>query len=619
MIEISVQNLSKKYFAHPVLAGLSMEIKTGEKIGLLGENGCGKTTLFRIIIGEETKDDGDVFLRKNLKLGVLPQVLPDYGTKGVDEVLYGGFSFVLALKERMRIMAKQMENSFDHRLLSQYGEIQSQYEGLGGYEIEEKISKIRKGLWIDDALYEKNYEVLSGGEKRRILLARILLSEPEVLLLDEPTNHLDISLVEWLEQYLEDFAGAALIISHDRYFLDRTVSKIYEIKDQKIETYAGNYSAYLVERKNRYENQMKAYQQKKNKIEQLEQAAKRYRTWGAQADNPALFKKARAVETRLEKMGEAVKPILGKKTLKGNFKDGKRGGKETLRLRNFNLSIGGKNLIENGNITLQYGRKTALIGANGCGKTSFLLKMLSSAQVDGLQVGAGVSFGYIPQDIAFSPKLDLLSIFRNRHPMGEGEARNYLAHFGFQKETVFKRSETLSGGEKMRLLLAMLMRESVNFLVLDEPTNHIDIATREILEQALQDFKGSVLFVSHDRYFLHLLADEVLEIENQSLRHYPFSYSYYREKRKEDMASSLLEKRPKTKEKKKMPKEPSASVETQKKSLTSQIEATEKQIASIDQAMVQNAKDAEKLYALFLEKESLEKALESLLEKWYLL
>lgn len=543
MIDIAINNMSKAYYSKALFEEISLEVKSGERIGLLGDNGVGKTTLFKIITEVEPYNSGDLFIRKDLKIGLLQQTPPAYDHATVIDVLMEAFSELMTLKEKMRNlenkMSKESENINIH--LEAFGKIQEIYEINGGYGIEEKLSKITKGMDINEEMQKKKYNVLSGGEKNRVMLAKILLEAPDTLLLDEPTNHLDIETSEWLEEYLKVYEGSALIISHDRYFLDQVVNKIYEINNGQLDTYFGNYSYYLEERELRYEQALRHYNAQQRKVKQMEKAATRMRDWASRADNEAMYVRAKAMERRIEKTDLLDQPKKDKINFSITFDANRRSGKEVVRAENYQLKILDQVLVDKVDFTLIYGERAALIGNNGTGKSTLIKDILKAAdtEVQGLTVNPSAKIGYLQQDITFeSSDMSILDVFKSYMPGLDGEIRSYLARFEFPGEAVFASVGSLSGGEKVRLKLAILMKQDINFLVLDEPTNHIDIKTRKVLEEALETFKGTILYVSHDRYFLDQFSDRIMAIHNQRLTSYFGNYGYY--KRKKEMNESKV-------------------------------------------------------------------------------
>ncbi len=530
MIDILINSIDKTYFGNPVFTDVSLELKEGERVGLLGDNGTGKTTIFRMIAGEEKPDHGEISIRNGAKIGYFRQQAVNYGAQTVLGVLYEAFKELTSLQKEMEKLQNELEHGMNlEQNVQKLGVLQNKYEALNGYDTEEKLSKIKVGMKLEELL-EQEYATLSGGEQMRVALAKLLLESPDILLLDEPTNHLDIDTLQWLEGYLKVYKGSVLIISHDRYFLDQVMQKAYEIKGGKTDVYYGNYSSYLEERKERYENQLKYYDVQQKKRKQLEDAAAQMRIWAKQADNEKLFKRAKAMEKRLDTMEKIDRPIEDTNHMRLSFGNDSKNVKWMLRILDYTVSIGERILVDKGELQIRAGERIGLIGANGCGKTTFIKSLMDS---EALNPSARV--GYLEQNITFeTPGDTVINTLRHYHPMDETSLRRTLAAYEFRSEDVFKRIENLSGGECVRLMLCILVLSKVNFLMLDEPTNHIDIKTKEVLEQALLDFDGTILFISHDRYFLNKLADRIVEIRDQKLLSYVGNYEYYKREREKE-------------------------------------------------------------------------------------
>lgn len=642
MVDIALQDIRKVYFSEPVLESVTMELQARERIGLLGNNGSGKTTLFKIILGEETIESGQVFLRKGLTIGVLRQQPPSYGQSTVREVMESSYEDLIEMSARIKTMTKAMEEDMNKGLepdfMNEYGELTLEYELRGGYEKEHELMKISRGMNLVQLLNRK-YASLSGGEKIRVELGKLLLSEPDVMLLDEPTNHLDLSMCSWLEEFLKTYKGSVLIISHDRFFLDRVVTKIYAIEDKRASVYMGNYSFYVVERQARYEQAMKVYEQQEKKVKQLEEASKRMRLWASQADNEAMYKRAKAMERRIERMERANKPKLDNRGTEMSFDSGERAGKHVLRMENYTLAIQDKCLFRDGNMLVDYGEHVAIIGNNGTGKSTLLRQLLKECDLEegvyyphpiettqqAIRINPRARIGYLEQDIMFeNMKRSVLEYMYEILKKPEHDVRRYLGRFGFYTEDIHKKLEVLSGGEKVRLLLATLMHYEVNVLIMDEPTNHIDIKTKELLETALSDFEGTLITVSHDRYFLDQLFDTIYEIANQQLIRYEGNYSaYIEEKQREE--KQMLNKEPEPRQKnvvhnKKpmdniIPKERRINPQKVEK-MEEEIEGLEKQIEAVRRALNAAVTDYETIQTLMQEEEDLNTKLEQLMERY---
>lgn len=533
MIEISLNNVKKTYGFKNILNGLSIEIKTGEKVSIIGENGCGKSTILNIISKLENVDSGLVTTRKGSIICYLnqqPEII--YNNKIVKDILYDSSKEILEIGNTLKKYEEKMtENPEDISIITKYLNTQEKFINIGGYEINTLIEKISHGLNID-YLINNNFSELSGGEQKRVMLASIIINKPTIMLLDEPTNHLDITTLEWLEDYLIKYNGTLVVVSHDRYFLDKVTNKTILIENGKGIVFNGNYSKYLEENELRVEREFKDYkdQQKliiamKKKIKQLEEYGKL-----AYPGGEPFFKRAENIRKRLEKIELKDKPII-KKELPINFSYEKRSGKDALVINKYDLNINDKNLIKNINININYGDKVCLIGNNGCGKTT-LIKRIINFTDNNIKIGSNVKIGYIPQQIIFEKDETVLEYAHKYFYGEESHLRSALSKFYFCGENVFKKTSKLSGGEKVRLKLFALIQDKCNFIILDEPTNHIDIFTKETLEEALKDFTGTLLFVSHDRFFINKLANKILYINDNKITEYIGNYNYFIEQKK---------------------------------------------------------------------------------------
>lgn len=534
MIEIGMNQIVKNFGFKNVLNGADLEIMTGERVGLVGRNGTGKSTLFKVIAGEENVNAGTVSIRRGATVGYLEQIpnLPPTQTT-VREVLWETFSRQLRLEEQMHALEEGMAAEADpdrlQEQMEEYARLQSEFAALDGYSMEEDMARIVNGFSLTELL-DRPFRVLSGGQKTVVKLACTVLRQPDILLLDEPTNHLDIRTLEWFESFLAKYRGTVVIISHDRYFLDRVVTKTVVLEDGVCTAFHGNYSFAMREQERLMLLEFEQYKNQQKKIEAMKAAIKRFREWGAQGDNPKFFKKANELEKRLEKLELIDRPLLEKPKIALSF-SGSRTGREVLRLENYGLAPGGLPLLDGVNLTLFERERVCLMGDNGTGKTSLLLTVLGQSRdfTGDIVVTPGAKIGYIPQEIRFDHAGDtLLDAFRREYPSTEGEARNILAKSFFCGDAVYKRASSLSGGEKVLLKLTVLIQNEVNFLILDEPTNHIDIETREVLEDALLDFRGTILFVSHDRYFINKLANRILEIRDGGIDSFYGNYDDFR-------------------------------------------------------------------------------------------
>ena len=526
MIDISVHELNKYYGSNHVIKGISFEIYKGEKIGLLGKNGSGKTTLFKIIAEDESYDSGSVSKGADKKVEILAQI-PNFAENDtVDDILRSSFIEISEVQKAM----KKIEGDDNPTVLARYGKLMDEYERLGGYEIEFKIEKICNGMNIGEAIRHSPFKLLSGGEKTRINLARILLRDCHILLLDEPTNHLDLESLKWLENFLREFPGTVATISHDRVFLDNVVTRIIEIDEGKANFYSGNYTFYVEEKERRFLTQAEQHKQQQRKISQLETAIKRQRVWAAiNPSNTGLAKRALAMEKRIEQMEKVEKPAVSKK-LTEDFNSGGYAAKE---IASFDLVC--KNYESNAvlsNVSLSISRNDhiALIGANGSGKTTLLKLIMGEELCDSgvIKVSSNVKIAYMPQIIHFDDEsATVLETLRNVVNLPEEKIRSILAKFRFKTMDVLKKVGNLSGGEKSRLKLCLLMQNRANFLILDEPTNHLDIESREWMEDAVSDFDGTMLFISHDRVFLNKFASKIWSIENGKITEFIGNFNDY--------------------------------------------------------------------------------------------
>ncbi len=529
MIEIGMNQVVKNYGFHKVLTGVSLEIMTGERAALVGRNGTGKSTIFRLICGEEDPDGGEVSLRRGAAVGMLPQIprLREPG-KTVEQVLLEPFADVLDLEKSLREMEAEMavpEASLD-AVMERYTRAQETYTALGGWEMEERRSKVVQGFRLTDLL-DREYNVLSGGQKTVVNLAAAVLRQPDILLLDEPTNHLDMETLEWFEGFLSKYRGTVVLVSHDRWFLDRVATRTILLEGGRCSSFAGNYSFAQKEQERLMLLEFEQYKNQQRKIDAMKAAVKRFREWGSRGDNPKFFRQAAQLEKRLEKMEMIRRPQLEKKKLDLTFRGG-RTGEEVLRLIDFSLGFPGAPLLEHSELTVREKERICLIGGNGTGKTTLLRVILGEPVQYGGRIvrNPSLRIGYIPQEIRFLPETDtVLEAFRREVPGTEGQARNILAKYYFTGDSVFQSTSALSGGEKVLLKLAILLQREVNFLILDEPTNHIDIETREILEDALQEFGGTMLCVSHDRYFMEKVATRIVRIREREIEELHGGYS----------------------------------------------------------------------------------------------
>jgi len=533
---INCQHIQKYHAAQLILEDVSFELHAGEKAGLIGRNGCGKTTLLRMLAKLETPDEGLLTLRKGARIGYLRQIPALEAGMTVREALLLEFESWHACQAQMKALEEEMaapglSPERLERLLADYAQAQEQFEQVGGYGLDTRIDQIASGLRIPAAWYERPYASLSGGEQTKVSLASQLLWEPELLLLDEPTNHLDMDAVEWLEDFLRQYAGACLIVSHDRYFLDRVVTRIIELEDGESSVYAGHYSYYAKEKEERLLRQFAEYQEQQKKIKQMRETIRKLLEWGRVGDNVKFFRRAASMQKALDRMEKVKRPALHRKEAEFDLQTSERSGKQVLTLEQVWKSYGAKEVLCGLSGTLRYGEKVVLIGGNGAGKSTLLKLILGEQAADRgeVRLGARVEIGYLAQQQSpEQPELTLLEYYRAAVAVGEGEARNRLADYLFYGNDVFKPLRSLSGGEWTRLRLALLVEQQSNLLILDEPTNHMDIASREALEEALEDYPGTLLVVTHDRYLINRLAQRIWVLEQGSLVACEGNYEDYR-------------------------------------------------------------------------------------------
>ena len=621
MVDIRVTGLVKSFdLEKKILNGLSFQVDSGERVGLLGKNGAGKTTLFRILTGELEPDEGEIQLGAGCRVGLISQIPVYPAGYTVEDVLRSAFARMYRMKDEMDALALRMEQgTSDEATLRRYGELNARFEGLGGWDTDTAVNKVANGLSIPQDMRQREFDCLSGGEKTRVNLGRLILEDTDILLLDEPTNHLDLQATEWLEEYLRKFRGTVVTISHDRYFLDRTVTRIIEIQDGKAEFYSGNYSFYAIEKERRYQERMKQYLKEQAKIQQLEKAAEQMHLW-AFMGNDALHKRAFSMEKRIERMRTTQKPTKARK-LEARFQSREFKGDEVLQIKGLAKSFGEKHLFSEVYLRCEGGERIALLGENGTGKTTLLNILTGSEKPDSgsVRLGPSVKAAYLPQIIHFDhPERSILDTMLYELDITPQSARNRLAAYQFTGEDVFKKVSVLSGGELSRLRLCMLMDESINLLILDEPTNHLDIDSREWLEEAVEAFDGTLLFVSHDRYFINRFATRVWELENGTVSDYPMGFTQYRQAKEEEhaaaSAAAAVPAPPK-----KTGSRGNRAQQAAKKQLTiceTAISRLEAELTRLDGEMEQAACDAERLNELYRQRQAVETELEREMIRW---
>ena len=621
MIDIAVSNLSKEFeVGKKILDGLTFQVDQGERVGLLGKNGAGKTTLFRMLTGEMDWDEGEIHIAPGKGLGLISQIPvypPEYT---VEDVLQTAFQRLHDMEKELEELTGRMAGDNDPALLRRYDALSAAFEAGGGYDTATPLNKVCNGLLISQDMRGQLFSSLSGGEKTRVNLARLILEDTDILLLDEPTNHLDLRATEWLEEYLDKYKGTVLAISHDRWFLDRVVKRVIEIQDGKAEFYAGNYSFYVEEKERRYQEKLKQYEKEQAKIEQLEKAAEQLRVW-AYSGMDKTFKRAQSMEKRIERMRTTDKPTKERR-LDIKFGEREFRGDEVLTIKELKKSFDGRTLFDHVNLEVVGGERIALLGDNGTGKSTLLKILLGEEEPDSgkLRMGPTVKVGYLPQIIHFDrPERNLVDTMLYAQDCSTQTARNRLAAFNFRGEDVFKPVSALSGGEQSRLRLCMLMDEKINLLILDEPTNHLDIASREWIEEAVADYEGNLLFVSHDRYFIKQFATRIWMLEDGHITDFRGTFEEFRaaRERAKSQADTPAKAEPE-KPKKEKPKRPGGTKELEK-----QVAAAERAVAKAEERQYELTLKAEEVASNYLElqkvydeQKALEEELATLYTRW---
>ncbi|MDM8102029.1 ABC-F family ATP-binding cassette domain-containing protein [Oceanobacillus oncorhynchi] len=547
MILMQLNGISKSFGAEEILANIKMEIKDNERIAIVGRNGAGKSTLLKIMAGEMPYDGGEIFQPKDLTFGYLSQHMTLESGKTIWQEMLDVFSPLLAMEKKLRELeaqmadASNMEASDYQQLLERYDTLQNEYQSNGGYTYQAEIKSVLTGLSFGDYDYDTLITDLSGGQKTRLALGKLLLQKPQLLILDEPTNHLDIDTLTWLEGYLVSYPGAIIIVSHDRYFLDKTVSIVYEISRHHSKKFHGTYSNYLAQKALDYEQEKKEFEKQQTEIKRMEDFIQR------NLARASTTKRAQSRRKKLEKIGRLDHPAGDESSASISFQVNRQSGNDVLKIKDLTFQYPDTDQPIFKNITLHANRgdRIALVGPNGVGKTTLLKNIIGKylANQGEIQLGTNVQIGYYDQEQAnlHSNKTVLQELWDDYPLINEKDIRTILGNFLFSGEDVLKPVSALSGGEKSRLALAKLKMQKANLLILDEPTNHLDIDSKEVLESALIDFPGTILFVSHDRYFINRIADQVAEMQASSVKIYLGDYDYYLEKKAEEEERRLLQ------------------------------------------------------------------------------
>ena len=617
MVDISVRGVRKAFEQDKeILRGVTFEINEGEHVGLLGKNGGGKTTLFRIITGELEPDAGEVVIGTGKRVGVMTQIPvfpPEYTA---EDVLKSAFRRLDDLQRKLAALREEMAEGGESTARA-YDRLQTEFEALGGYETDFTLAKVANGLDLPPELRGRLFSSLSGGEKTRVNLARLILEQTDILLLDEPTNHLDLRATEWLEDYLAHFKGTVLTISHDRYFLDHAVSRIMEMTGGIVEHYSGNYSFFVVEKQRRFEEAQKLWEKNQKKIAQLQKAADDLHLWAFMGADK-LHKRAFSMEKRIERLQQQGDRPKQERRMRARFGETEFRGADALVVHGLSKAYGDRTLFRDLELQVTGGERIALLGDNGAGKTT-LLHVLTGREPEDrgvVKFGPSVKWAMLEQQIRFE-HMDrtLVDTMLYEGDCTPQEARDRLGAFGFSGEDAFKWVSDLSGGELTRLRLCILMKADVNFLILDEPTNHLDIMSREWIEDALEDYGEALLLVSHDRYFIRRFATRIWELQDGQLQDYRCGYDEYRERKERREQVARAEKKQETGEKPKK-KASGPSPERRRALLEKQIQEAEAKAAETERLIEENATDYQRLEELFREKAELERQIEDLYARW---
>ena len=618
MIDIDVKNLKKSFeVGHDVLSDLSFEVNAGEHVGILGANGCGKTTLFRLLTGEYAPDEGSVAIHKGRRIGLISQIPVYPAGWTTEDVLREAHARLRAMSDRLRELETLMATDSSRALLDEYDRLSDDFRRLGGYDMDRERNRVANGLDIPAEMRAREFDKLSGGEKTRVNLARLILEDTDILLLDEPTNHLDLRATEWLEDYITHFRGTVLAISHDRYFLDTIAQRCIEIVDGRAEFYSGNYSFYAVERQRRFDEQLKKYEKDQAKIEQLQKAAAQMHLW-AFMGNDKLHKRAFSMEKRIERLSQTEKPKEAKR-LSAGFKESEFRADEVLVADNLGKGFSGRTLFSGVEFKVTGGERIAVIGDNGTGKSTLVKLIVGEEQPDTGYVrrGPAVRMAYLPQIVKFrDPNLSAADTVIDECRCTMQEARDSLGAFGFTGEDALKAVGTLSGGEQSRLRLCILMRADVNLLILDEPTNHLDIPSREWMEDAISGYGEALLFVSHDRYFIEKFANRIWCFENGRITDFRGTFGEFRAYRERQQAIAQAAKSAAPKPEKKPKRSGTPEREKQLRRVEREINKAEARLAELEAECEANASDYVRLMELDAEREELNKSLDALYIEW---
>ena len=628
---LSCSNLSKAYIVDTILNDISFNVEDGDKIGIIGLNGAGKTTLFNILAGELSRDSGEIYVQKDVKIGYLKQHTKIESTKSIFDECLEVFDDLIKMENSLRFLEEKIskygssgESDKLNTAMEEYGHLSDEFTALNGYGYKSEIKGVLRGLGFEEDDFEKEVNILSGGQKSRIHLAKLLLSKPKLLLLDEPTNHLDIDSISWLEKFLRDYKGSALIISHDRYFLDNIANRIFYMENTKLYVYNSNYTRFIIQRKKDLDILKKKYEDQQKEIKRQEEIITRFMNYGGSR----YIKQAQSRQKLLDKMKIIDKQQEAKKS-KFSFEPKVKSGNDVLKVTDINKSYGDFHLLKDINFNIYRGERVGLIGANGIGKTTlFKIVLGQTSNDDGqVQIGHHVHPGYFDQEMdRLNLEKSVIDEIWDENPsLDHYDIRTALSQFLFVGDDIFKEINDLSGGEKGRLALLKLMLSKSNFLLMDEPTNHLDIDSKEVLEDALLGYEGTVFVISHDRYFLNRVTNKILELTKDGIKEYLGNYSYYLEKKNEIAYDDEEEELGKTKTQLKLEKKKEKEIivlERTKRKILKQLEndiaIKEKLIEDIDKELCNPEiyEIHEKIVELTKEREINESKLNQLYDEW---
>lgn len=630
---LNATNISKSFGSNEIIKDANFLVNEHEKVAIVGINGAGKTTLLKILTGEERADSGNVILAKDAKLGYLRQINNVDSTLSIIDELYTVIEHILNMEKRMLEMQEQMQHLSGEELealYSSYTALTHSYELMDGYAAKSKVIGILKGLGFDENDFERKINTLSGGQKTRVFLAKLLLEEPDIILLDEPTNHLDLRSIEWLESYLLNYKGAVIIVSHDRYFLDKIVSKVIDIENAEVQMYSGNYSDFSAKKQMLLDAKMKEYLNQQQEIRHQEAVITKLKQFNREKS----IKRAESRQKQLEKIDRVEAPVTHIENMKLSLDISKESGKDVLTVHDLSKSFDEKHLFSNINFEIKRGERVAIIGDNGTGKTTLLkiINGLLSPDTGEVIYGSNVSIAYYDQEhqVLHMDKTLFDEISDTYPEMNNTQIRNILAAFLFTGEDVFKKIGDLSGGERGRVSLVKLVLSKANFLLLDEPTNHLDILSKDVLESALNSFPGTICYVSHDRYFINKTATRILDLTGNRLLNYIGNYDYYIEKREAvegaaNLSVNNIEEKPAEVSDSKQEWIENKNAQAQKKKITNALNKCEKEIEKIEEklglideefANPEISSNVGKLMELQKEKTALEEKLEKLMNEW---